>query len=167
MGNHYRKQIRDAAVTLLTGLATTGTRVYPNRAYPFDPVAAGGPGLMVYTIDEDSEGLHLGSPGLNRAVRVAIEAVLMLNEDADDLIDTIATEVETAMGAGLGLGPRVNRPTLIRTQIAFRNEGEKVIGGAVFTFEVAYTTLAADPSWYPGIHEVQDIHEVPDIHQVN
>lgn len=41
-----RKQIRDNVVTTLTGLSTTGSRVYASRVYPM--AAANLPGLCVY-----------------------------------------------------------------------------------------------------------------------
>jgi hypothetical protein len=43
---HLRKQIRDNVVTALTGLSTTGSRVYGSRVYPM--AAANLPGLCVY-----------------------------------------------------------------------------------------------------------------------
>ena len=36
---HLRKQIRDDVVTTLTGLSTTGSKVYASRVYPIDSIA--------------------------------------------------------------------------------------------------------------------------------
>ena len=45
MADHLHKQIRDALVTKLTGLTTSGARVYANRLYPLD--SANLPGLRI------------------------------------------------------------------------------------------------------------------------
>jgi len=45
MADHLHKQIRAALVTKLTGLATSGARVYANRLYPLD--SANLPGLRL------------------------------------------------------------------------------------------------------------------------
>lgn len=46
--SHARQKIRDAVVTLITGLTTTGTRVYDTKLYNLDP-SEDLPGLVVYT----------------------------------------------------------------------------------------------------------------------
>jgi len=57
---HLRKQIRDNVVTVLTGLSTTGSRVYASRVYPM--AAANLPGLCVYTKSESVEILTMTPP---------------------------------------------------------------------------------------------------------
>ena len=44
--SHARQKIRDAVVTLITGLTTTGTRVYDTKLYNLDP-SEDLPGLVV------------------------------------------------------------------------------------------------------------------------
>ena len=48
---HVRQLIRDNVTTTLTGLTTTGTRVYRSRVYP----VATTPGLAIYTKSESVE----------------------------------------------------------------------------------------------------------------
>ena len=50
---HQRKTIRDNVITTLTGLATTGSRVYNTRILP--NLESNLPCLNVYTISESSE----------------------------------------------------------------------------------------------------------------
>ena len=50
---HVRQQLRERAATTLTGLTTTGSRVYQSRIYPLG--AANLPGLLIYTKSEASE----------------------------------------------------------------------------------------------------------------
>ena len=45
MANHVRQQIREKFGTTLTGLTTTGSRVYESRVYPLETV----PALVIYT----------------------------------------------------------------------------------------------------------------------
>jgi hypothetical protein len=140
---HYRKTIRDAVVTLLTGLASTGSRVYPSRLYPYDPAEAGGPGLMVYTVSEASS---LEGRTLTRELDLVIEVVAQVNGTLDDDLDTIAKEVEVAMGTypRLGLTGPIDS-WLKSTQVAFRKDGEKETGGLVMTYGVMYRTTQANP----------------------
>jgi hypothetical protein len=50
MPTHARQQIREAAATVVSGLTTTGTRVYQSRMRPV--ADAGTPCLLVMTSDE-------------------------------------------------------------------------------------------------------------------
>ena len=47
MANHVRQQIREEIGTTLTGLTTTGSRVYQSRVYPLE--SGGTPALLIYT----------------------------------------------------------------------------------------------------------------------
>ena len=61
MADHVRKQIRDAIVTLVTGLTTTGSNVFAGRTYALQDSEL--PALRVYTGDED---LTIAALGVNR-----------------------------------------------------------------------------------------------------
>jgi hypothetical protein len=50
MGNHIKRQIRERAVQTLTGLATTGVRVFASRARMVQPADL--PCLRVFCSDE-------------------------------------------------------------------------------------------------------------------
>ncbi len=140
---HMRKTIRDAVVTLLTGLTTTGTRVYPSRLYPYDPANSGGAGLMVYTVSESS---FLEGRTLTRELDLVIEVVAQVNDTLDDTLDTIAVEVETAMGANPSLGLTGPIDSFLKsTQLALRKDGEKETGGLVMTYGVMYRTTQSNP----------------------
>ena len=58
--SHVRKQIRDAVVTALTGLSTTGSRVYKSRIYPLETGKL--PGLAIYTKSEEIQNNTIGAP---------------------------------------------------------------------------------------------------------
>ena len=57
---HVRQSIRDNIKTTLTGLTTTGSRVYVSRVYPL--TNDNFPGLAIYTADESDEYAVMGPP---------------------------------------------------------------------------------------------------------
>lgn len=73
MALHARQQITAALIARLTGLASTGARVYDARLWPMNPESM--PGIIVYVINEVSEDGSLGLPRLQkRTCTAAIEA---------------------------------------------------------------------------------------------
>ncbi|MEY2654030.1 MAG: hypothetical protein RLZZ524_1058, partial [Pseudomonadota bacterium] len=52
MANHLRQQIREAVAGAVTGLTTTGARVYQGRVYPLEDAQL--PGLTVSSLAEVS-----------------------------------------------------------------------------------------------------------------
>lgn len=98
MADHVRKQIRSAVVTALTGLATTGSRVYPSRVYPLAKAKL--PGLLVYTPDEGSarENTSMGEvPELMRDLIVQVHGIVRISANLEDEMDDLAQEVEVAL----------------------------------------------------------------------
>ena len=144
---HHRKVIRDAVVTALTGLATTGSSVYPTRTYPLDEAKL--PALCVYTISEDSavDSMKVSTRGLRRSLELAVEGIAVNNGALDEALDQIALEVETAIGADPTFAGKCYDCTLSQTRISVRGgESQKEIGSVVMTFAVTYRTKASDPS---------------------
>ena len=91
---HARQQIRDQLITTLTGLSTTGSRVYNSRVYNHDAL----PCLTVYTLSEE-----LGEESANKQFRllsVMVEARAKAAADLEDTLDTIGVEVEDAIFSG-------------------------------------------------------------------
>ncbi|OQZ07386.1 MAG: hypothetical protein B6D36_00160 [Planctomycetes bacterium UTPLA1] len=105
MANHLHKQIRDALVTALTGLATTGSRVFANRLRPMQDTDL--PGLRIYLDDEQAETLTVDSPYVQqRTLTASVEACAKVAIGLDDTLDLISKEVEIALSAGLTIGSR-------------------------------------------------------------
>lgn len=142
---HHRKIIRDAVVTALTGLASTGSNVFATRRYPV--AAAQLPALCVYTLSEDSKVDSMGTNrSLERNLDLIIEAVTQVNDTLDDTLDQICLEVEMALGIGLTIGGQVHNCNLASTRIAIRGDAETETGSAVMNFSVTYRTRANDPA---------------------
>lgn len=141
---HARKAIRDAAVQLLAGLATTGANVHATRLYPLEP--GGLPALCIYTFNEAS-GFDTLQPRKHlRRLELAVEIVAQVNDGLDDALDQIALEVETKLGSNFTLNGTAKDCELQSTKIAVHGEGEKQTGSAVLIFGITYRTLATDPS---------------------
>jgi hypothetical protein len=140
MTTHVRKQIRDNIATVLTGLATTGTRVYKTRVYP---LAAGKlPGLCIYTQSETSENSTLTRPRTKRReLDVVIEGYALKNSALDDELDKIAVEVEEALNIDVTRANKAKDTELISTEIDQAGEGETQAGIVRMTFRVVYFTL--------------------------
>lgn len=131
---HKRQQIREQAVTLLTGLATTGARVFASRVYPIQRAEL--PGLLVYAKNEPSQRASMGG-SLMRDLTLVVEAVAR-GADLDDTLDTICKEVEAAMTARLnGLAKDCY---LAATDISYDGQGEQPHGVARMEFAVVYVT---------------------------
>ena len=141
--SHVRQQIRDRIITVVTGLSTTGSRVYNTRLYTLLP-ADNLPALLVYTQSEDNER-DFGSPSTyRRNCMVSIEGVAMGNTTIENTLDTIAAEVEDAIGADPTLNSKAIEISLTNTEIEFTSESEQPIGMVRLNFNVLYFTRATN-----------------------
>lgn len=143
MANHLRRQIREAAATLVTGLATTASRVYQMRIYPLQ--AAELPGLLVFTNDEAAARMTFPAPSLiERRLDLVIEGYAKATSNLDDTLDGIAKEVEVAIAGDHTLGGKAKSTTLRSTQVQMV-EADQPIGMVRLTFEVVYFALDNAP----------------------
>lgn len=93
---HKRTLIRNAFVSTLTGLTTTGSRVYGSRLANF--AEADIPALKVYLKDETSTDEASGYDGIVEC-EVMVEAYVKANSTFDDDLDLILEEVQAAIDA--------------------------------------------------------------------
>jgi hypothetical protein len=141
---HARQQIRDRVVTTLTGLTTTGANVFSNRVYRLGNTEL--PCWLVFMTDESSEPLAMGATTtIRRQVQIEIEGRAIANADIADLLDTMSTEAEAAIGADHTLGGLVKDIILTRTEIALTGDGEQVAGIVRMTFDAVYVTATNNP----------------------
>ena len=144
MADHLRKQIRTAAVAALTGLGTTGSRVYVSRAHPMQD--ANLPGLRIYTRSEEVEIASMGVGRVReRRLELVVEACVKANSAYDDTLDQIQKEVEIALDANQGLGGISKYVEPRSFEDAFEGEGEKVVAMKRMAFEVLYYTAQGAP----------------------
>lgn len=144
MANHLRRQLREAIATAVTGLVTTGARVYQSRVYPLQDAEL--PALRVYTRSEAATTETLTIPALmSRVVEVVIEAAAKANADLDDTLDQMAKEVETALGAGLTISGKFLPISYNGCDIEMSGDGEKPTGTISMRFSARLLYRANTP----------------------
>jgi len=146
MADHVRQQIRDAVVTLVTGLTTTGTNVFASRVWPIQPASL--PGLLVYLERDDVEyvTMGLGNRRQARTAEIIIEALVQGTSNIDNTLDTIGKEVETALAADPVLSGLAKEIRLDSAEFTFEGQGEKPLASNRMTFSVDYQTAENDPT---------------------
>lgn len=141
--SHIRKQIRDALVTAVTGLTTTGSRVYRSRVYPLESGKL--PGLCVYTKSEEVTNSTLTRPRTQtRQLEASVEAYLMANTNFDDTLDTIAVEIEEAIYSNAALNALVKQINITGFEADYSGDGEKVVGVGNFSVQIIYSAREND-----------------------
>ena len=141
--SHIRKQIRDALVTAVTGLTTTGSRVYRSRVYPLESGKL--PGLCVYTKSEEVTNSTLTRPRTQtRQLEASVEAYLMANTNFDDTLDTIAVEIEEAIYSNTALNALVKQINITGFEADYSGDGEKVVGVGNFNVQIIYSAREND-----------------------
>lgn len=140
---HAHTLIRDAVATALTGLATTGARVFANRLYPL--ADADLPGLRIYTDQDAVEADTIHTPHVqSHALAVQVECCAKANASLDDTCDQMALEVEEALAAGLTVGGIWLQPVL--TASGYQDEpGGTAVGVKRLDFTLAYTVMNNAP----------------------
>jgi hypothetical protein len=147
VANHLRRQIREAVATLLTGLTTTGNRVFQSRVQTLKDNQL--PGLVILTNEETvtQQTIH-SNPLLERNLSVQVIAKAKANTNLDDTLDQIIKEVEMAVfasDAANTLGGLVKGLVLDSLDITFNGEAETKVGEAVMAFTAVYFNQAATP----------------------
>lgn len=130
---HARQTIRESAATLLTGLTSTGSRVFQSRIVPQTTL----PCLLVMT---DAEEIAPGAfeKQLERRLTLTVVGVAKAGATIDDNLDTIAAEVETALGSDY-------RYELTGIDVDFDETLEKPAGRITLTYGYRYFTNAGAP----------------------
>lgn len=148
---HARKQIRSAVATMLGGLQTTGSHVFPSRVYSLDPDQL--PSVSVFTVDSGNQEtvtrVTMGSPGspprFHRVCPLIIEGHALVSEDVDDVLDQISLEVEVAMSAAITVGSRTLTAKLESTSKELIGDSEDQIGIIRILYTVPYVTAENTP----------------------
>lgn len=107
MALHIRDRIVDAIATLLTGLTTTGGRVYVDRDSDNEPLGTDQfPGLTIQQRDDTAENLTLGGRVFQRALNLEVVAhvKLVTGTLARKQLNLINQEIEAALFTDRSLG---------------------------------------------------------------
>ena len=97
--SHKRTSIRNAVVAALTGLTTTGSRVYASRLRPL--AATDLPAILVSTGAEDlpDEAWLYGNAGIKRTLAMRLDVMVKAASGYEDTADTILAEIEAVLFA--------------------------------------------------------------------
>lgn len=140
---HAHTHIRAALVAALTGLTTTGTRVYAQRRLPLSPSQL--PALRLYIDSESAEDLTSDSPvAQQRRPVVVVECCDRHSDSLDTRLDQMSLEVELALSAGITVGSA----DLSLEYTGFDTDDdqlEKPIGIKRLTYAMQYHALATAP----------------------
>ncbi len=141
---HVRQQLRDAIVTAVTGLATTGARVYTARVYPAQDSEL--PHLEVNTVDEDAELVSVHPQGtLERRLTIEITARARATSGLANTLDDITEQVETALGGAITVSSKSVPLSYQGASIQFSGEADQPIGIAVLRYQATLYTAANAP----------------------
>ena len=138
---HKRTSIRNNVTTTLTGLTTTGSNVFESRIYPNELSKL--PLLNIYSNSETSELLSIGK--IERNVEIMVEGFAKATANVDEALDTIAKEVEVALGTDLTRGGHAKETYLTNTEYELENIGNQQLGVIKMTFNVQYITTKINP----------------------
>lgn len=89
---HPRTAIRKGVAALLRGRTSAGQRVFASRVAPF--MARELPAIGVYTTEEDADDGETSPRRYTRNPLVVVQIVVESDQDAEDLLDALALEVE-------------------------------------------------------------------------
>lgn len=143
---HVRTQIRTEAANTVTGLATTGTKVFKSRMRPVDDDEL--PCLLVYCDDEPNIARQTvgKTPRLGRELMLVVKGLAKNSVSLDDELDEIAKEVEIAISANLTLGGLVRDGVwLTSINTTMNEEMETPCGEIIMTFSATYSTMSNAP----------------------
>lgn len=146
--SHARTQIRNAAVTALTGLTTTGARVYKGRVRPLG--AAHDPALLVYARVTRSETDSRPPRKFMHTLQLFVEgrvskAGAAAAADLEDALDQVELEVTAAIAASGNLSGLVQDIMPVASTLTTEAPGERHEGEVRIEFEVLYRTAEAAP----------------------
>lgn len=145
---HVRQQIRSAIITQVTGLTTTGINVFEHRVYPLAEDDL--PAIVVSTTSEGSSMATIGGMGtvasLQRNLAISVEGYVKATSDVAQTLDTIAEEIEVALGDDETLGGLIESIELSGTTIEITAEGDQPVGVVKMDYDVVYRTTTGNPS---------------------
>ena len=146
MADHVKQQITAAFVSAVTGLSTTGSRVYQDRDTEERPLNADElPGL---TVDDGGAAHVIAAKGvarlLERVMRVRVQAHVKAGSTPGTTLNQILKEVEVAV-AGASLAGAKYATLVEESEREVSEAAETRTVRQAFVFEVLYYTAHDAP----------------------
>ena len=138
---HARNTLRNAIISKLksANISGVGNNVFGSRSRKL--WTGDLPAILVYTRTEDSKAPQLSSPLLQRTLKIGIEARATAGDDLEDVLDSLAEGIESAVAADETFGLEfVSSASLVETGVDLNEETQRPIGGIRLTYEVRYLT---------------------------
>ncbi len=143
-------QVKSALATRITGLASTGSRVFKSRAWPL--AEADLPAWKVVTQGEEITAMTVHDPVLQmHTLQIDLQGVAKAVDLLDDLLDTLALEACLVLfnppAAGDALTELEDRIQFEITGIerAMQGDAEAVLGLVTLSVQVQFRTYRTDP----------------------
>jgi hypothetical protein len=148
---HRRKSIREAIKKALRDKTLASERVFTNSA----TVAWQGelPVILIYPKSEAAEEYAVAPRELRRELQVTIECIASGPEEplvtegketVEDLLDTLAEQVECELSRDDTLGCTADDIILVGTEFEFDASGSQSIGSCRLTYQVTYHQKVPD-----------------------
>lgn len=151
---HARQAIRYAIADLMRATETAGGNVFPSRLFSLEESEL--PSISVFTTDDaNAEAVSRVSLGrsstssaaalISRELPVIIEAHAVMDDNVDDVLDSIAVEIEQAMAQVITVSSRVIPARLVSTQTTFSGDSDLQVGVIRLIYSAAYSTREDTP----------------------
>lgn len=138
MADHLRDQILTAVSAALTGLATTGPRVFLDQDNPLEDGEL--PGLTILQAGESNEVVSMPRPRLMQAVfDIDVSAYVKRTHAQNDVrkqVNTICKEVQVAMATAPLAGAKY--ATLVQTDFQLSGDAENPVAMATMRWQILY-----------------------------
>ena len=145
MADHVDQQIVDAVVTLVTGLTTSGSRVFKDHLYPF--AEADLPCLSVTSADEQVEYLTIHKPRMQaKTITVSVEAVAKASALMMSTLRAMRKEVEVVLATNQSVNGLARALRLAGTSTRQDVTGDQPVGVATMTYEIEVYCLETTPN---------------------
>jgi len=141
---HLHRQIVEAVASALTGLPTSGPRVYSNRRHPMQDAHL--PGLRIFLGSETAEPITVSADTiLERDLSLIVEACAKASTDVDQVLDAMSLEVESALADGVTVSGKRVQTLYSGMEMELDESLEKPVGVKRMTFSCVFRAAAMTP----------------------
>lgn len=139
MADHVRQQVVDSIATVLTGLATTGSRVFKSRLYQLQESEL--PCLVVTCDGQKVENVTDHFPAMQRReIQIRIESHDKKTANLEQTLNTICKEVEIALA-----NSDIENINLVGSKMYLEVGGDQPIGIDTIIYKVLVETFEDAP----------------------
>lgn len=135
---HPGSEVRAAVVEAIRGSTTAGNHVFDSRDLPLSEDIT--PAILIYKTGETLDRDHMHDDGLRRRTMTLSIEIYGVGDNAADITDAVAWEVENTLRSDPTLDGKVERIDFVESATAFADNGEQALFVTSMTVEVIYWT---------------------------